>query len=44
MVSSGELAPGRLIGKQISLSESITALMNMNKFEGTGVTVITDFA
>jgi alcohol dehydrogenase len=44
MVSSGKLAPGRLIGKQISLSESITALMNMNKFEGTGVTVITDFA
>jgi alcohol dehydrogenase len=44
MVSSGKLAPDRLIGKQISLSESIAALMNMNKFEGTGVTVITDFA
>ena len=44
MVWSGKLHPERLIGKEISLSASIDALMNMNRFEGAGVTVITDFA
>jgi alcohol dehydrogenase len=44
MVRSGKLQPERLVGKQISLSASIDALMNMNRFEGVGVTVITDFA
>lgn len=43
MVWSGKLAPSRLVGKQISLSESIDVLLNMNKFDGAGVTVITDF-
>jgi len=44
MVWSGKLAPSRLVGKQISLSASIDVLMNMNKFEGAGVTVITDLS
>lgn len=44
MVWSAKLRPERLIGKEISLSASIGALMNMNRFEGAGVTVITDFA
>lgn len=44
MVRTGKLQPERLVGKEISLSESAEALMNMNRFEGTGVTVITDFA
>lgn len=41
MIQSGKLAPSRLVSKTISLSQSIEALMNMDKFEGTGVTVIT---
>ena len=44
MVHAGTLAPNRLIGKEISLGRSIDALMNMNRFEGAGVTVVTDFS
>lgn len=44
MVRTGKLQPERLIGKEISLGESVDALMNMDRFEGAGVTVITDFA
>ncbi|KWI56363.1 alcohol dehydrogenase [Burkholderia pseudomultivorans] len=44
MVHTGKLAPSRLIGKEISLGQSIDALMNMNRFEGAGVTVVTDFS
>jgi alcohol dehydrogenase len=44
MIRTGKLQPERLVGKEISLSESADALMNMNRFEGAGVTVITDFA
>nr|WP_254210761.1 zinc-dependent alcohol dehydrogenase family protein [Burkholderia multivorans] len=44
MVRAGKLAPSRLIGKEISLGESVDALMNMNRFEGAGVTVVTDFS
>ena len=43
MIQSGKLSPEKLIGKTISLEQSIDALMNMDKFEGTGVTVITSF-
>ncbi|WP_375058294.1 hypothetical protein [Zobellella sp. DQSA1] len=43
MLQSGKLAPEKLIGKTINLEQSIDALMNMDKFEGTGVTVITEF-
>ena len=44
MIRTGKLQPQRLIGKEISLSASADALVNMNRFEGAGVTVITDFA
>ncbi|MGM3424407.1 alcohol dehydrogenase catalytic domain-containing protein [Pseudomonas benzopyrenica] len=43
MLRQGTLAPERLIGREISLAESSEALMHMDRFEGTGVTVITRF-
>ena len=43
MVQSGKLTPEKLVGKKISLQQSIDALMNMDKFEGVGVTVVTEF-
>jgi alcohol dehydrogenase len=43
MIGAGKLAPERLIGDRISLDESIAALMSMNDFNSTGVTVITQF-
>lgn len=43
MMNSGKLDPARLVGKKISLEESIHALMNMDKFEAVGVTVVTRF-
>ena len=43
MMESGKLAPEKLVGKTISLEQSITALMNMDLFENAGVTVITEF-
>lgn len=42
-MQSGKLAPQRLIGKEISLEQSIDALTNMDKFEVTGITVVTEF-
>lgn len=36
-------APEKLIGSTISLDQGINALMNMDKFEAKGVTVITEF-
>ncbi|KTT57852.1 alcohol dehydrogenase [Pseudomonas oryzihabitans] len=43
MLRNGTLAPEKLIGREISLAESIAALMQMDSFQGTGVTVITRF-
>lgn len=43
MITSGKLAPEKLVGKTISLEQSIDALMNMDRFETAGVTVITTF-
>jgi alcohol dehydrogenase len=43
MMKSGKLAPERLVGRQISLAQSVDALTTMDRFEGTGVTVITEF-
>jgi alcohol dehydrogenase len=43
MIQSGKLSPEKLIGKTISLEQSVDALMNMDKFETTGVTVVTEF-
>jgi alcohol dehydrogenase len=43
MIETGKLAPERLVGKRISLDEAPAALMNMDKFEGLGISVITQF-
>ncbi|MBI5268666.1 MAG: zinc-dependent alcohol dehydrogenase family protein [Burkholderiales bacterium] len=43
MVQSGQLTPAQLVGRRISLAQSVEALMHMDRFEGTGVTVITEF-
>ncbi len=43
MISAGKLAPERLVGNTISLSESIYALTTMDKAITQGVTVITEF-
>ena len=43
MVNSGKIAPSRLVGARISLQDSITALMEMDKFEAVGATVINRF-
>jgi alcohol dehydrogenase len=43
MIQSGKLAPDKLVGRKISLEQSIAALMAMDKFEVAGVTVVTEF-
>lgn len=43
MLRTGKLAPQKLIGKTISLEQSIQTLMDMDKFEVAGVTVVTEF-
>ena len=43
MVATGALRPERLIGARISLGDSIDALVNMNRFDAQGVTVVTRF-
>ena len=43
MIRSGKLAPEKLVGKTISLEQSLDKLINMNKFENTGVTIINEF-
>lgn len=43
MMASGKLQPEKLIGRTISLEQSIDALVNMDKFEVAGVTVVTEF-
>ena len=43
MILSGSLAPDRLIGKTVSLEASAGELMRMDRFEGSGVTVIDRF-
>ncbi len=40
MIESGKLHPERLIGKTISLEESREELVNMHRFDGTGVAVL----
>ena len=43
MLRSGKLNPSRLVGKTISLEESLDELVNMDKFNGLGVAVINRF-
>ena len=40
MIKNGKLKPELLVGKTISLEEAPKALVNMNRFENVGVTVI----
>jgi alcohol dehydrogenase len=40
MIRSGKLAPQKLIGKTIGLDAAPAALMDMDKFAGTGISVI----
>lgn len=40
MINRGSLAPEKLIGQTISLQESIHALISMDRFPGSGVTII----
>jgi alcohol dehydrogenase len=41
MIETGKLTPQKLIGQEISLSDAPAALMNMDSFEGTGISVVT---
>ena len=43
MISAGKLQPQKLIGKTITLEESLTALTDMHSFRGIGVSVIDRF-
>ena len=43
MIRTGKLQPEKLVGKTISLEESLIDLVDMNSFSGTGVTVINHF-
>lgn len=43
MIGSGKLDPARLVGDKIALADAPEALMNMDKFQSVGATVITTF-
>ncbi|MBD3584902.1 zinc-dependent alcohol dehydrogenase family protein [Salinimonas sp. HHU 13199] len=43
MILSGTLAPEKLLGRSISLEESISALTSMDQTSSPGVTVVTQF-
>jgi alcohol dehydrogenase len=43
MIGSGKLDPSKLVGDKISLDDAPAALMNMDKFQSVGATVITKF-
>jgi alcohol dehydrogenase len=43
MVSGGQLDPRRLVGRTIALQECPTALVDLDRFPGVGVTVISEF-
>ncbi len=43
MMQSGKLAPEKLLGRTISLEQSIDALVEMDRSAVPGVTVVTDF-
>jgi alcohol dehydrogenase len=43
MIKTGRLRPKRLVGRTVSLEESIGILVGMDRFDETGVTVINKF-
>ena len=44
MIEAGKVNPARLIGKTVTLEESLKELVEMDSFNGIGVTVIDQFA
>ena len=44
MIQAGKLSPQKLVGKRISLEESLDELANMDSFTGIGVKVIDRFS
>jgi alcohol dehydrogenase len=44
MIQAGRLTPEKLVGKTISLDQAPAALMTMDSFNGTGITVVDRFA
>jgi alcohol dehydrogenase len=44
MIGDGKLNPEKLVGDMISLDDSLTALVNMDRFNRAGVTVINRFS
>ena len=43
MMETGRIAPGKLIGRRISLDEGIDALVTMDRSDAIGMSVITRF-
>lgn len=43
MIRLGTIAPSKLVGRRITLSEGIDALVNMDRFDVLGMNVITEF-
>jgi alcohol dehydrogenase len=43
MIETGKLTPQKLVGKRITLDDAPSALMRMDSFEGTGISVVTSF-
>ncbi len=43
IIAAGKLSPQKLIGKHITLDEAPDALMAMDRFDGLGISVITQF-
>jgi alcohol dehydrogenase len=43
MIRNGAFSPEKLVGIRISLEESLEALLNMDTFEGIGITLINEF-
>lgn len=43
MIQCGKLLPEKLIGKRISLDHAVNALINMDSFSATGMTMINSF-
>ncbi|MFM2280939.1 MAG: hypothetical protein RLZZ444_3170 [Pseudomonadota bacterium] len=44
MLETGKIAPQKLIGRHISLSEAVDGLVNLDKATDIGISVITDFS
>jgi alcohol dehydrogenase len=43
MLAAGKISPQKLIGRRISLEEAVPALMTLDRAEGLGISVITQF-